>query len=197
MNGLRRGAAILGFVATTTLLGGAALADHLRVQAEVTVGQAEKVEQGYALSVKLRTSDGRPLNDTIVSFHETVELFGTREMLIATARTDGQGLGSAIYLPARTGRHEIVVRTAGGEHVAPLELRHSFEAIVAAPPYRAHEPPLASFSAAVPYGVGVVVLSVWALIAFALLGTAGGVLRGGRGGQGAQVTGKKERVNIA
>ncbi len=180
MTQLRHWVACLALVATTALLGDVALADHVRVVAEVTISPAEKAEQGYVLTVKARTSDGRPLNDATVSFHETVELFGKREMLIATARTDGQGVGSAIYLPARTGTHEIILRSAGREHVAPLEARHSFEATVAAPPYRVRAPPLASFSAAVPYGVGVVVLAVWALIAFAFFGTALGIRRGAR-----------------
>lgn len=173
--------ALLGLVvALTAPLGNAAQADHVRVVADVTVSPAAKVEQGYMLAVKLRTSDGRPLNEATVRFYQSVELFGDREMLIATARTDGQGNGSTTYLPARTGLQEIVMRFAGRDHVAPFEVRRAFDAAVAAAPYRAATPPLASFSAAVPYGVGVVVLSVWALIAFAFFGTALGIRRGAR-----------------
>lgn len=179
---LRRWVAVLGVVVATTVLplGNAASADHLTIIAEITVGHTEKAEQGYVLGVRMRASDGRPVNEATVRFYETVELFGKREMLIATARTDGQGVGSTTYLPARTGTREIVMRFAGRAHLAPLEVRHSFDVTVAAAPYRAATPPLASFSAAVPYGVGVVVLSVWALIAFAFFGTALGIRRGSR-----------------
>lgn len=156
------------------------LADHIRAVFEVRVTPAEKLEQGYALSVRLRTTEGRPVNEATVRFYEIVELFGTRDMLVATATTDGQGNASTTYLPARTGPHKIVVRFPGREHVAPAETRLSFEATVAAPPYQQEPVPLTSFMATVPYGVGAIVLSVWTLIAFALFGTVIGVLRGTR-----------------
>ena len=94
--------------------------------------------------------------------------------------TDGQGRGSMLYLPARTGRHELIARWPGREHLPDLEERFAFDATVAAPEYREAPVPLASFTAAVPYGVGAVVLSVWALIAFALFGSAIGIRRGRR-----------------
>lgn len=72
------------------------------------------------------------------------------------------------------------MRFPGREHIAPAEVRHVFDADVAAPPYRPAVVPLASFSAAVPYGVGLVVLVVWSLIALALIGTALGIRRGRR-----------------
>jgi len=178
---VRRSALVLA--AASALLNataGAALADHVRVVAEVMVEHAPKAEQGYLVEVKMRTSEGRPLNDATVAFYEKVELFGAREMLIGTARTDGQGFGEILYLPARTGSHEIVVRFSGREHVLPLELRHVFDATVAAVPYEVATPPLAAFSARVPYGVGLVVLSVWALIAFAFFGTLIRIRRGAR-----------------
>lgn len=178
---IRRVIAAAGLVvALTALLGGAAYADHVRAVAEVGVSHAEKLEKGYVLSVKLRGSDGKPLNTATVRFYETVEIFGPREMLIATATTDGQGSASVPYLPARLGTHEIIVRFPGRDHITATVAKHSFEATVAAAPYRQPVPPLASFSAKVPYGVGVVVLAVWGLIAFALFGTVRGVLQGGR-----------------
>ena len=181
MSRLRRSALVIGLaMALSASLGGAALADHIRALGDVTVSPSENAEKGYVLAVKLRTSDGRPLNEATVSFYEKVELFGAREMLIASARTDGQGVGSTTYLPARTGRHDILMRFPGREHVAPLEVRHTFDATIAAQPYRAATPPLAAFSARVPYGVGVVVLAVWALITFAFFGTAIGIRRGAR-----------------
>jgi hypothetical protein len=181
MSSLQRIFATAGLViATTGLLGTMASADHVRAIAEVKVEHAEKLEQGYLLAVKLRGSDGKPLNTATVRFYETVEIFGPREMLIATAITDGQGNASIPYLPAKLGQHEIVVRFPGRDHVAASVTKHTFEATVAAAPYRQATPPLAAFSANVPYGVGVVLLSVWALIAFALFGTMRGVLQGAR-----------------
>lgn len=176
----RRGLALGLALALSLVPAEVALADHIRAVFEVKVMPAEKLEQGYALSVRLRTTEGRPVNEATVRFYEVVELFGTREMLVATAATDGQGNASTTYLPARTGPHEIVVRFPGREHIAPAETRLSFEATVAAPPYHQEPAPLASFMATVPYGVGAIVLSVWTLIAFALFGTVIGVLRGTR-----------------
>lgn len=167
-------------VATMLALGGIALADHVRAVCQVSATASVKPDQGYVLGVRLTTTEGRPVSEATVRLYEVVELFGTREMLVGTARTDGQGNASLLYLPARTGTHQIVVRFPGRDHVAAAEGRTSFEATVAAPPYRPETPALASFSAAVPYAVGLVVLSVWALIAFALFGTARGVRRGAR-----------------
>lgn len=181
MTALRRSLAALGLaLAIVVASGGAAYADHIRVLAEMTTSNAAKAEQGYVLTVKMRTSDGRPLNEATIRIYEMVDLFGKRDMLIATLKTDGQGAGSAIYLPATPGRHEIIVRFDGRGHVPAFETRHVLEATVAAPAYRSATPPLAEFSSRVPYGVGVVVLSVWALIAFALFGTALGIRRGAR-----------------
>ena len=181
MTVMRRILATAGLViAMAAPFGGVASADHVQAIAEVKVDHAEKLEKGYVLSVKLRGSDGKPLNTATVRFYETVEIFGPREMLIATAATDGQGNASVPYLPARLGQHEIIVRFPGRDHVAATVTKHTFDATVAAAPYRQATKPLAAFSANVPYGVGVIVLSVWALIAFALFGTVRGVLRGGR-----------------
>lgn len=181
MTHLRRTVAVI--VAALMLLVGLAtpvLADHVRVLSTIAVAPAEKVEQGYRIEVRLRTSEGRPVNEATVRLYQVVELFGEREMYITSVLTDGQGVGSTVYLPARTGRHELIARWPGREHLPDLEERFVFEAALAAPAYREATVPLASFSAAVPFGVGVVVLSVWALIAFALFGSAIGIRRGRR-----------------
>lgn len=181
MTHLRRTVAVI--VTVLVLVAGLAtpaLADHVRVLSTIAVAPAEKVEQGYRIDIRLRTSEGRPVNEATVRLYQVVELFGQREMYITSVMTDGQGAGSAVYLPARTGRHELIARWPGREHLPDLEERFAFEAAVAAPAYREAPVPLAAFSAAVPYGVGVVVLSVWALIAFALFGSAIGIRRGRR-----------------
>lgn len=181
MRELRRLGAILGLAIAATLgLADVALADHVRALCHVTVTSSAKLEQGYVLSATVTTADGRPVNEATVRFYELVEFAGPREMLIATATTDGQGKASTTYLPASTGVREILVRFPGREHVLAASDRTTFDATVAAPPYRVEAPALSAFSAAVPYGVAVVVLSVWSVIAFALLATARGVLRGAR-----------------
>ena len=181
MSSLRRFVAVAGLaIVMAVSLETPASADHVRAIAEIDVAHAEKLEKGYVISVKLRGSDGRPLNSALVRFYESVEMFGAREMFIASAVSDGQGNASIPYLPARLGQHELIVRFPGRDHIAASVTKHTFEATVAAAPYRSVTPPLAAFSANVPYGVGVVVLAVWALIAFALFGTVRGVLRGGR-----------------
>lgn len=149
-----------------------------RVSLEVRA--SERAAQGYVLSVHLAAPDGRALNEAPVRYYEIVELFGQREMLIGSSTTDGQGDGSLLYLPARVGPHEIVARSAGRAQVTRGEARVTFDAAVAAPAYRQEPPPLAAFSDRLPYGVGVVVLAVWALIAFALFGTARGVIGAAR-----------------
>jgi len=178
---MRRLAATLGIAMALTLaLGNVALADHLRAICEVRATASAKLEQGYVLGVRLHTSDGRPVNEATVRFYEIVDLFGTREMYIGSAITDGQGNTSLTYLPAQVGPREIVARSRSKDHFSGAEGRTSLEATVAAPSYRPESMPLASFSAAVPFAVGGVVLSVWALIAFALFATARGVRRGAR-----------------
>lgn len=143
--------------------------------AAVTVGAAAKPEQGYVLEARLTTKEARPMNELTVRFYELVELLGEREMLIGSATTDGQGRASLTYLPAVTGQREILIRSSASGSVAPVEGRATFVATVAAPAYHPEGRPLARFADAVPPVVGVIVLAVWALIGFALLGTARGV----------------------
>lgn len=141
---------------------------------------AEKLAQGYALRVHLSAPDGTPLNEAAVTYYEIVDLFGQREMLIGRTTTDGSGDGQLLYLPARLGEHRIVARAPGRGQVTPGEARITFDAQVAAAPYRTAPAPMAAFTDVLPMVVGGVVLAVWALIAFALLATARGVLGGAR-----------------
>ncbi|HEX9437268.1 MAG TPA: hypothetical protein VGA16_08950 [Candidatus Limnocylindria bacterium] len=176
----RPGIALIATLALTLTFGNVALADHVKAICEVTATASAKLEKGYVLNVRLRTADGKPVNEATVRFYEKVELFGDREMYIGSATTDGQGDTSFTYLPARLGTHEIVARSARKDHFIGSEGRTTFEATVAARAYRPEPAPLAAFSAAVPFGVGALVLAVWALLAFAILGTARGILRSGR-----------------
>lgn len=150
--------------------------DGARVQ--VTTRAAAKAELGYIIETRVVSPDGKPVNDAVVRFYELVDFFGPREELIGTARTDGQGNASLTYLPALTGPRDIAVRFAGQGSLVPSVGTATFEATVAAPPYRSDEPALLAFTRLVPYAAGAIVLSVWGLIAFALFGTARGIAVG-------------------
>lgn len=170
------GAAVLATVAFAT----PASADHLRAQVSVVATASEKTEQGYVLTARVRSSDGKAIGDTKVRFYDIVELFGEREMLIGTATTDVSGRASLAYLPATAGKREIIALFPGADHLPPVRGRVGLDATVAAPPYRAESSGLALFSTRVPYAVGVVVLVVWAVIAYAFISTARGVVTGAR-----------------
>lgn len=144
---------------------------------QLSMAPTATASQGYTLTAQVATPAGAPAGSASVSFYELVDLIGPREMFIGGAVTDGHGSASLIYLPATTGSHEIVARATGIAKVSPGETRATLQAAVAAPPYRPDVPALSRFSDRVPYGVGVVVLGVWLLIAFALIGTARGVLQ--------------------
>jgi hypothetical protein len=170
-------AATLGL---TLLLGNVAVADHQRAICFVEARASTRLELGYVLDARLVTTDGRPVNEATVRFYESVDFFGTREMLLGSAMTDGQGRASFTYLPAQVGTHEIIVKFAGRDHFLATTGRTTLLAEVAAEPYVVEPAPLASFTAKVPYAVGSLVLAVWALIGFALIGTARGVIGGAR-----------------
>jgi hypothetical protein len=142
---------------------------------DITTRGATKVEEGYVVETRIVSRDGKPVSDAIVRFYELVDFFGPREELIGTARTDGQGSATLTYLPAKTGTHDIAVRFAGQGSLVPSVGTATFEATVAAPPYRSDEPALLAFTRLVPYAAGAIVLAVWGLIAFALFGTARGI----------------------
>jgi len=148
-------------------------ADGARVA--VTTRSATKVEQGYVIETRILSPDGKPVNEAVVRFYELVDFFGPREELIGSARTDGQGSAAITYLPASPGQSEIVVRFAGQGSLVPSVGTATFEATVAAPPYRSDQPGLLSFTRLVPYAAGAILLAVWGLIAFALFATARGI----------------------
>ena len=181
MTSWRRSGLILSLAFGITLLfGTVAVADQLKAVCDVTVQPSAKPEQGYVISVHLKASDGRPVNEALVRFYESVELFGAREMLIGVGTTDGQGNADLLYLPAATGSHEIIARYPGRPDVAATSGHATFEATVAAPPYKPETLALSPLAAVVPYGAGALVVAVWGLIGFALFATARGVLRGAR-----------------
>lgn len=141
---------------------------------------AEKPEHGYVLAVRVTSPDGKPVADAPVKFFDIVDIFGPREMLLASVTTDGRGNASYEYLPASVGTRNIVVRFAGREGLRAGEARMALEAAVSAPRQSVERSGFASFSDRVPYAVGVLVLGVWTLIGFALFATARGVIAGAR-----------------
>lgn len=176
----RIGLSLASSIVATLLLATAAVAAPQASVIQLTVAPAPKVDQGYALNVRVRTVDGKPVNEATIKYYEAVDLIGSREMFIGSVTTDGQGQGALLYLPAQLGSHQLIARFAGRDQVAPAEARTTFEALIAAPAYAPETVPLSGFNRVVTAAVGVVVLSVWALIAFAFISTARGVRRGAR-----------------
>lgn len=172
-------AVTLSFVGMLLLATGAVAAPQ-KATIEVTTAPAAKLTQGYVLTARIRAADGKPVNEAEIRFYEPVDLFGARDMYIGSATTDGQGTGTLAYLPAQLGSHQIIARFVGRDQITASEGRTTFDATVAAADYRPQPVPLAGFSTVVTAVVGVVVLTVWALIAFALISTARGVRKGAR-----------------
>lgn len=169
-----------GAVAFVLLASVAFAADPLRVICFVDAQPSPKLEQGYTLGVRLLVTQTQGVAGATVRLYEIVDLFGKKEMFIGTATTDGQGRASLNYLPAKVGPHEIVARFPGMPGYSAAEGRATFQADVAAPAYVVEPAPLASFTSKVPYAVGTLVLAVWGLIAYALIGTARGITSGAR-----------------
>lgn len=142
----------------------------------MTVDAAAKPELGYNISATVTSPAGKPVSEATIRFYDVVDLFGQREELIGSGQSDGQGQVVITYLPATAGTHQIVARFAGQGSLIPSLGVTTLEATVTAKPYKTDERPLAGFSNAVPYAVGVLVLAVWGLIAFSLFGTARGVV---------------------
>jgi len=142
----------------------------------VTASTAAKPELGYIVSATVTSPAGKPVSEATIRFYDVVDLFGQREELIGSGVTDGQGQAAIGYLPASAGTHQLVARFTGqGSLIASLGTA-TLEAKVTAKPYAVDARPLAAFSNAVPYAVGLLVLAVWGLIAFSLFGTARGVV---------------------
>jgi hypothetical protein len=167
-------------VIATLFLATIAAAAPQKAVIQLNIAAAARVDDGYVLSVRVRTEDGKPVNEAAVRYYEAVDLIGAREMYLGTTTTDGQGQGSFVYLPAQLGSHQIIARFAGRDQVSSAEAKTAFQALIAAPAYEVEAAPLSSFTQVVAIAVGVIVLSVWALIAFALISTARGVRRGAR-----------------
>jgi hypothetical protein len=155
-------------------------AEPLRVICFVDAKPSAHVEQGYAIDVRLLVTQTQPVPGAMVHLYDVVDLLGSRDMFVGMATTDDQGHASFIYLPAQTGTHELVARFAGMPGYAATEGRTTLQATVAAKPYVVEPAPLASFTSKVPYAVAALVLAVWGLIGFALIGTARGVIDGAR-----------------
>lgn len=180
MSRAKNGMILTAAIALMLAFGNVALADHLKAVCEVHATASAKLDQGYVLSVRIHTTDAMPVNETAVRFYQVVDFFGQREMYLGSAVTDGQGNAALPYLPAELGPHQILVRSTARDHFSAAEGRTTFEATVAAPAYQAETVPLADFSKIVTAVVGAIVLTVWALIAFAFISTARGVRRGAR-----------------
>ncbi len=142
--------------------------------ASMNIAPSRKADQGYVVEAQIAGKAGAPLNQMSVQFYDTVELLGAREMLIGTQATDGQGRASVAYLPAGGGSHTVIARYATADGSG--EVRSTFTATVVAPDaYHAEKLPLADMSLSLPRIAGTVLLGVWLLFAFALIGAVRGI----------------------
>ncbi|MDE3113375.1 MAG: polysulfide reductase NrfD [Chloroflexota bacterium] len=159
--------------------GAAATGGAMPMAAAITVEPSDDMTRGYVLQTRI-TKDTKPVPQVDVRFYEVVDLLGSREMLIGSRITDAGGQASVVYLPAELGHHDLVIRAAQGEQTV-AETRGAFDAAVAAPlAYTPERLPLERFSVDLPLIAGGVLLIVWALFAFAFVGTARMVASGAR-----------------
>ncbi len=162
---------------TTVDTGAATGGDALPMAAAVAVEPSDDITRGYVVSAHV-TKDTKPVGQVEVSFYDVIDLLGSRQMLIGSRLTDGQGEASVTYLPAELGHHDLVVRAAEADAVV-AEARSSFDARVAAPrTYSREQLPLERFSSGLPLVAAGVLVVVWALFAFAFVGTARRVASG-------------------
>lgn len=129
-------------------------------------------DRGYVLDVRVVSkADGKPVANTLVRFYDTVQLLGAREMLIGTGTTDGLGTVSIYYKPAQAGTHHILARPANTQLAATDGLA-TFDASAVAPSaYKRDRLPLDPFSVNLPFAGETVLLVVWGLFAFVLIGS--------------------------
>lgn len=175
-------------VAATAALVGWALALGLlpqRVQAQavaptvVVVGPAAptSVKGQLAVSAKLTTADGKPLNGQHVDFYLPVELFGSRQAFVGTATTDSTGAATIGYQPAQVGRQTIVARFTGGETYAASEASAEIQVGETVPAIKGEPLPFAGLREWVPIGMLALVVLVWGVLLGVLLGTVQGIRR--------------------
>lgn len=183
----RRALIALASVLVTILLTAPAAADHFAARISLTISAGARAEVGYILTARVQRSDGKAIGSETVRFYDIVDLFGPREMLIGSTTTDATGRAELTYLPATAGERRIVALYAGSDHISPVRGQATLHATVTRTAYEPEPAGLALFSSRVPYVVGVVVLIVWALIAYAFISTVRGILTGARSGKGGMV----------
>lgn len=159
-------------------LGASASADSGKTVTTLRVNSGAVAAQpgSFALSATLVTADSKPVGSVKLDFYVTADLLGERDMYIGSSVTDGQGKAAVKYTPTWNGETKVTVKFADTDLLAGTQGTTSFTATGAVGAYQQEKPPLADFAAKVPYAVAVVVLGVWFLIAFALLGTARSIL---------------------
>ncbi len=147
----------------------------------VSVAPARREANGYAIEARLVGKDGKGLVDIEIAFYDVLALLGPREMLIGTAKTDGFGTASIEYLPAQGGTHTVNVRPLQWDRLGATQATVTIEAARVAPATYARERlPLDPFSSRLPSIGAVVVLAIWALFAFIVLGSAYLIPRGAK-----------------
>lgn len=154
-------------------------ASTAKVLTSVSVAEARKEANGYAIEARIVGRDGKAIADVEVAFYDVLPLLGPREMLIGTAKTDGFGTASINYLPAQGGTHTINVRPTQWDRLAATQATATIAATRVAPVTYARERlPLDPFSVRLPSIGALLVLAIWGLFALIVLGTAYLIPRG-------------------
>lgn len=154
-----------------TLPGSGPAAAAAKTTTSVTV-TPDMRDRGYVLDARVVSkADGKPVANALVRFYDTVQLLGAREMLVGSATTDGLGTVTIYYKPAQAGTHRIIARPASAQ-LAATDGVATFDATTIAPSaYTRDRLPLDPFSVNLPFAGETVLLVVWGLFAFVLIGS--------------------------
>jgi hypothetical protein len=129
-------------------------------------------DRGYVLDARIVSkADGKAVANAVVRFYDVVQLLGTREMLIGSATTDGLGTVSIYYKPAQGGQHRIIARPASAALAATDGVATIDATVIAGASYARERLPLDRFSVNLPLAGETVLLVVWGLFAFVLIGS--------------------------
>ena len=174
-------AAVASLLGCTLALGPSPQRAHAQAGAPtvVTVGPATptSAKGQLALSAKLTTADGKPLNGQQIDFYVPVELFGDRQAFVGTATTDSAGGVTLGYQPAQVGRQAIIARFAGGAAYAASEASAEIQVGEVVPAIKTEPLPFTGLREWLPLGMLALVVLVWGVLLGVFLGTVQGIRR--------------------
>jgi hypothetical protein len=144
----------------------------------LTISDPARGARGHlTLRATLTTAEGKPLGDRQVTFYQQVDLFGTRDALIATGSTDSTGFAAVDYQPVENGTQTIKARFLGDGGAASIETSTTITVRDAVPVYTPDPLPLATVRQWLPVGLATLVLATWAVLLGVTLRTVLGIRR--------------------